>query len=79
MKNYQFTKGNGVKKEYSKGKFVHVGVISATRNTAEGVVLRTDICEFKHSGKHQYFLSNNEMTEIKEKLNGTNARKYFNV
>ena len=77
MKNYFFTKGNGIKKEYSKGKFVHVGTISATRNTDDGVVIRTDITPFKHSGNHQYFLATKDMSSIIKKLDGTQARKLF--
>jgi hypothetical protein len=79
MKDYFFTKGNGVKKEFQKGKFVHVGTISRTREIEDGVVVRTDITPFKHSGNHQYFLATPDMSSIIKKLDGTQARKYFNI
>lgn len=77
MAKYFFTRGNGIKKEYSKGKFVHVGTISRTKLHKDGVVVRTDITRFKHSGNHQYFLADEEMEKIIKKLDGTQARKLF--
>jgi hypothetical protein len=74
---YYFTSGNGIKKEYEKGKFVHKGVISRTVKTKEGVVIRTDITVYKNSGNHQYFLADKAMKVIIKKLDGTQARKLF--
>lgn len=71
---YHYTRNkSGIKKEYTKGKFVHKGCIVATKATPDGVIICTKITEYKHSGKHQYFIDRNGELE---KLDG-NKYKHF--
>jgi len=73
---YEYTKGNGIKKQYAPDKWVHKGVRVAQRITPDGIVIRTRICQFKNSGKYQYFLDKQGHLS---KLDGTQARKLFKL
>jgi hypothetical protein len=73
---YYFTNGNGIALYRPDKRSIHLGCINDYIDIPEGRIYQTNITEYKHSGKHQYFLWDDEKKDL-YKINGHDYKNRF--